>query len=356
MSVILKIDDLSKVYKTKGYVFGEITKNESIKNRYSSRNVEAVKNISLEIEEGEIFGLLGTNGAGKSTILKMICGLIKPTSGKVLLEGEIVGFDSCTAKEKIGALIENPAFFNHLSARKNLQYLADMQGGVSDKRIDDLLDMLGLTGRADDKIMTYSMGMKQKVGIAQAIMHKPKLLILDEPTNGLDPQWIILMREFLIKLAKEYKMTIIISSHILSEMQQLCDRVAILNKGSLMAVKKISDLDKEDNSEITIEIKVDNIEEAGKVLLNLGYEYKVVNGIIKVRTDDKDVGIISKELVLNGISLYGMEIKKKLLEEVFEEYSDNSEASDSAVAEKDIAENIFGDYNKTDNNGDEKNE
>ena len=206
---------------------------------YGSR--PAVKALDLEVERGEIFGFLGPNGAGKTTTIRMVLGLIRPTGGRVEILGRDLRRDRSTVLPLVGALVEAPALYGYLSGRDNLRAFAAILGGVPAERIDELLDLVGLTERQRDRVSSYSMGMKQRLGIAAALLNDPELLVLDEPANGLDPAGIVEMRDLLRSLAGAGK-TVFISSHVLAEVQQICDRVAIINLGELVRVAPVADL------------------------------------------------------------------------------------------------------------------
>jgi ABC-type multidrug transport system ATPase subunit len=207
--------------------------------RYGSR--AAVKNLSLEVERGEILGFLGPNGAGKTTTIRMALGLIRPTSGWVEVMGRDVARHRARVLPRVGALVESPALYLYMSGRDNLRAFASVLGGVEDDRLDEVLELVDLTGRQRDRVGSYSMGMKQRLGVATALLHDPDLLILDEPANGLDPAGIVEMRDLLRRLASEGK-TVFISSHVLGEVQQICDRVAIINHGELVRLAPVADL------------------------------------------------------------------------------------------------------------------
>jgi ABC-2 type transport system ATP-binding protein len=201
----------------------------------------AVKNLNLEIERGEILGFLGPNGAGKTTTIRMALGLIRPTSGWVEVLGRNVAHDGARVLPQVGALVESPALYLYMSGRDNLRAFASVLGGVDRARLDEVLELVDLTDRQRDRVGSYSMGMKQRLGVATALLNDPVLLILDEPANGLDPAGIVEMRDLLRRLAAERK-TIFISSHVLTEVQQICDRVAIINHGELVRLAPVSDL------------------------------------------------------------------------------------------------------------------
>ncbi|BCL80754.1 ABC transporter ATP-binding protein [Ktedonobacteria bacterium brp13] len=201
----------------------------------------AVDNLDFEVRRGDIFGFLGPNGAGKTTTVRMIFGLITPTSGSINILGYAMPTHRAQVLPYVGALIETPALYRHLSGRDNLRAIGYGLGGVSEKRMDAVLDLVGLGTRAKDRVRTYSLGMKQRLAIAIALLHDPKLIILDEPANGLDPAGIVEMRDLMHRLSAEGK-TVLISSHMLNEVQQICTRVAIVNQGKLITVAAVDEL------------------------------------------------------------------------------------------------------------------
>ena len=199
---------------------------------------EIIKGIDLSVEEGEIFGFLGPNGAGKTTTIRMLVGLIAPNEGDISICGYNVQKEKEKALKNVGAVVENPELYKYLSGRENLMQIARIRG-VYKEEIQKLIETVGLKDRIDDKVRKYSLGMKQRLGLAAALIGDPKLLILDEPTNGLDPSGIMDFREVVKKAAKERGMSVFISSHILSEIQTLCDRVAFINDGVIKSVENI---------------------------------------------------------------------------------------------------------------------
>ncbi|MGZ3639863.1 MAG: ABC transporter ATP-binding protein [Ktedonobacterales bacterium] len=219
---------------------GEVVlRTRELTKRYGQRL--AVNNLNLDVHRGEIFGFLGPNGAGKTTTIRMALGLITPTSGKV----EILGHDVVTQRAQIlprvGALIETPALYLYMSGRDNLRAVGSVLGGVPDARIDAVLELVGLQNRQKDRVKTYSLGMKQRLGVAIALLQDPDLLVLDEPANGLDPAGIVEMRDLMRTLAAAGK-TVFISSHVLTEVRQICTRVAILNLGQLVTETTVEEL------------------------------------------------------------------------------------------------------------------
>ncbi len=201
----------------------------------------AVNNLNLEVYRGDIFGFLGPNGAGKTTTIRMVLGLIAPTSGSVELLGQDIATHSAQILPRVGALVETPALYLYMTGRDNLRALSQSLGGVDDARIERVLVQVGLAARQKDRVRTYSLGMKQRLGVAMALMNDPDVLVLDEPANGLDPAGIVEMRELLRSLAAQGK-TIVISSHVLGEVQQLCSRVGIINLGQLVTEARPDDL------------------------------------------------------------------------------------------------------------------
>ncbi|MHB8599130.1 MAG: ABC transporter ATP-binding protein [Ktedonobacteraceae bacterium] len=201
----------------------------------------AVDNLNLAVNRGEIFGFLGPNGAGKTTTIRMALGLITPTGGSIEILGQNVATHGAHILPRVGALVETPALYLYMSGRDNLRAVGSALGGVPDKRIEEVLTMVGLQGRQKDRVRTYSLGMKQRLGVGIALLQDPDLLILDEPANGLDPAGIVEMRDLMHQLAAEGK-TVLISSHLLPEVQQICTRVAIINLGKLVTESTIEDL------------------------------------------------------------------------------------------------------------------
>ena len=201
----------------------------------------AVDNLSLDVRRGEVFGFLGPNGAGKTTTIRMMLGLIAPTGGSVDILGKDITFYRAEILPRVGALVETPALYLYLSGRNNLRAVGSALGGVSRARIDDVLELVGLQNRQKDRVRTYSLGMKQRLGVAMALLQDPDVLVLDEPANGLDPAGIVEMRDLMHRLSAEGK-TVFISSHLLPEVRQICTRVAIINLGKLVTESTVEEL------------------------------------------------------------------------------------------------------------------
>lgn len=279
----------------------------------------AVNNVSFEVYEGEIFGFLGPNGAGKTTTIRMITGLAKPTTGDVYICDKSIKNEFEKAIINVGGIIENPEMYNNFSGMENLKYFAGLYKNVTKERIDEVVKIVGLEDRIHDKIKNYSLGMKQRIGIAQALLHSPKLLILDEPTNGLDPNGIIDMRNFLKKIATEEGIAILVSSHILAEMELMCDTVGIMNMGRLESIKSIDSITKKETGPQTIMVTVSFPNYAGKLIMekfnpeHISIEDKTLTVVI----DPARIPEISVLLVTNGISIYAIHAIKKTLEDIF---------------------------------------
>ncbi|WP_099300676.1 ABC transporter ATP-binding protein [Bacillus sp. Marseille-P3800] len=223
------------------------------------RGKRIVDDISFTVNAGEVFGFLGPNGAGKTSTIRMMVGLSELTSGDLSISGHSIKSSYSEAIKHVGVIIENPEMYNHLSARKNMVHFARMNGEVNHERINELIDLVGLSKVIDRKVKTFSLGMKQRLGIAQALIHRPNLLILDEPTNGLDPEGIILVRTYLRRLAKEERLAVLVSSHLMSEMELMCDRFAIIQEGKMVHEETL--IDTEANKRITYRIRVNHTQE-----------------------------------------------------------------------------------------------
>lgn len=297
-----------------------ILKVEGLKKVIGKRTI--VSDISMELNEGEIFGFLGPNGAGKSTTIKMIVGMSGITEGDVTINGHSVKKDFKNAMRNTGAIVENPDLYKYMSGMDNLKLFARMYENVDENRINEVVKIVDLKRAINDKVKTYSLGMKQRLGIAQALLHNPKLLILDEPTNGLDPAGIKEIRELLRKLSSETGLTVLVSSHILSEMQQMCDRVGIINKGKMVTVKSVEELVNMSHAgeKNVLVIETDNNEKASSILSAMGISAENMGDGIHADIDRKEVPNMVKILVKNNIGIYSID-KKQLqsLEDVFME-------------------------------------
>ena len=220
---------------------------------------DILKNVSLEVQEGDILGFIGPNGAGKTTTIKLILGLQKITSGEVKINGYDIKKDFEKAIEKVGTIVENPDLYMYMSGLDNLKIIARLYKNVDEKRVEEVIKLVGLENRIKDKVSKYSLGMRQRLGIAQAVLHKPNLLVLDEPTNGLDPEGIKQLRDLLTKLAKQEKMAILISSHNLAELESFCNKVSIIQNGEIIETSTLEEARRVDGRMI-YEIELDSTE------------------------------------------------------------------------------------------------
>ena len=235
----------------------------------SFKGKKIIEDISFNVKKGDIFGFLGPNGSGKTTTIRMLVNLIYPDGGHITIDGYDLRRDFKNAINVLGAIVETPKFYPYLSGRKNLELMANLSGNVSKGRVDEVLAEVGLKERSKDKVGTYSLGMKQRLGIANALLNNPKIVILDEPTNGLDPQGMKEIRDLVTNLAMEKNITFFISTHLLHEVEMICNRVAILNKGKIIATGKVKEL-LNINHEI-IEVCTSQGEKSIDILNNLEY-------------------------------------------------------------------------------------
>lgn len=275
-----------------------------------------IKDLNFDVKKGEVFGFLGPNGAGKTTTIRMIVGLTTPTSGDVKVLGRSVLKNRSEVMKDIGAIVENPEFYPFLSGLENLKQFARMQVGISEEDIDRVVKLVGLENRIKEKVGRYSLGMRQRLGLAQALLHKPKILILDEPTNGLDPAGIREIRDYIKKLAREENMSVIVSSHLMSEMELMCDRFGIIKNGQMIRIEDVntvvtaSDIVKHD-------FDVYPIDQAVKFLNEKGVPFKLNNNMLAIDIASKDVPQLVRDLVKADVDIYGVKKEKLSLEDRF---------------------------------------
>jgi ABC-2 type transport system ATP-binding protein len=293
---------------------GLILQAEQLTKKYGRRLV--VDRLSLTVEQGVIFGFLGQNGAGKSTVLRMALGLVRPTSGRVLILGHDMARHSLRALGRVGALVEAPAFYGNFSGFDNLRILAAMSGGAKRNRIEETLELVDLLPRADDPVSTYSHGMRQRLGIAQALLPNPQFIILDEPTDGLDPQGIHEVRLLLLRLRDELGLTILLSSHLLSEVERICNTVAIIDGGRLLYQGPTEYLIGKDK---VVRMTVDPLEEAYQLLVVDPTLTVSRNGSqsLHVKMPNERIPQINASLVEHGIRVMELSVERVTLEEVF---------------------------------------
>lgn len=277
---------------------------------------EIIKDVSFEVYKGEVFGFLGPNGAGKTTTIRMMVGLMNITSGDIHIDGVSIKTDFEKAVRQVGAIVENPEMYKFLTGYQNLKQYARMMPGVTDERLDEVIELVGLTGRIREKVKTYSLGMRQRLGIAQALLHKPKVLILDEPTNGLDPAGIREIRDYLRSLAREEGMAIVVSSHLLSEMELMCDRVGIIQKGELIDIQSIRDFI-QDGGKTLYQLDCEPAKEALNLMLEMEIPHTKNGSVLHVEMERESVPLIIKKLVERDIAVFEIKEVIKTLEDKF---------------------------------------
>ncbi|EJO5348098.1 ABC transporter ATP-binding protein [Clostridium botulinum] len=263
---------------------------------------EIIKDVSFSVKAGEVFGFLGPNGAGKTTTIRMMVGLIAPTKGSIKIMGHDIQKERIKALKNVGCIVENPDMYNDLTGMQNLKYYGDLYGDITKERINEVAELVGLKDRINDKVRKYSLGMKQRLGLGQAILSNPKLLILDEPTNGLDPIGIHEFREIVTNIAKENNSAVFISSHILSEIEQMCDHFAIINEGSIKTIQAVS----EESSNIErLRISTNEIKKIQDVFSKLNFvrNINVEQNSIIVEISPKNFSDIIKEIGKNDINI-----------------------------------------------------
>jgi ABC-2 type transport system ATP-binding protein len=276
--------------------------------------IKAVEDVSFDVYKGDVFGFLGPNGAGKSTTIRGILSLITPTSGEISLFGKSLEANRSFILSKIGCIVEKPDFYHYLSAQKNLEIFARISGSdVSRLRIHEMIDFVGLKGREKDKVGSFSHGMKQRLGIAQALVHDPELIILDEPTTGLDPKGIIDIRNLILQLKNERNKTIVLSSHILSEIELIANRMVILNKGKSVAQGNVTEL--LNKQELVVSFQVDQPEKAIQLIFKKFPEIpcsRSGSDILQITTSHETIPDINRWLLENEINVFGIDPKRQL--------------------------------------------
>ena len=286
---------------------------KNVSKSFGKRKV--IDNISLDVKEGEIYGFLGPNGSGKTTTIKMILRLIDSDLGEI----KVNGFDTKKQFEKamecIGAIVENPDMYRYMSAIDNLKLHARIRN-IEEKRIYEVIEMVGLKGREKDKVGKYSLGMKQRLGLALTLLHKPKVLILDEPTNGLDPAGIKKLRDILKEIAHKEGVAVFVSSHILSEMQLMCDKVAVIDSGKVVKVEEIT---KQEEKIETVEIKVKDVEKAMQIINEKFNDFKAKQdgNSIEITLPTEELPKVVKELAIADTEIKAVIPKEHSLEDIF---------------------------------------
>lgn len=277
-----------------------------------------VSNVNMHVKKGEIYGFLGPNGAGKTTVMKMIMNLIKPTNGEIIICGETITPTSYEILKRMGSIIEYPVFYEKLTARENLELHSEYMGYYNKNAIDTAIDMVQLKNFEGKAVKDFSLGMKQRLGLARAIITKPEILILDEPTNGLDPVGIKEFRNLFQMLSKDYGMTLLISSHILGEIEQIADTIGVIKDGTLIE-EVLMETIRLQNTEY-IELKTDDVKKSAyviKEILNIT-NFKILDDVtVRIYDTSTPQGKISQTLVLNGVLVESITKKDNTLEDYF---------------------------------------
>jgi ABC-2 type transport system ATP-binding protein len=281
------------------------------------KNKKILDSLSLSVNSGEIVGFLGPNGAGKTTTIKMIMGLFSITAGRITVCGYDVVKDFENAMQNVGGIVENPDLYKRLTGRQNLEYFASMYRNVNKESIDDLVKLVKMSGRINDKVKTYSLGMCQRIGIAQALLHNPRLLVLDEPTNGLDPIGIKELRDLMKYLAKEADVGVFISSHLLSEMELMCDRIYIIDNGSMVGEKSIEQVETSDDDIYSYTFITTDNDATLAYFKELETNCEKENGGVNIVMKRSEIPAIIKTLIQKGIDIYAVNQKVRTLEQDF---------------------------------------
>lgn len=281
------------------------------------RGRKLIDRVSFEVYQGDICGFLGPNGAGKTTMIRLLTGLISPTAGELRVNGIDVHQHRSKALLELGAIVESPIFFPYMTGRKNLLNLArlhpNLPAGERKRRVEKVLQTVGLTEAADQKVKTYSLGMKQRLGIAQALLGNPKGVILDEPANGLDPMGMRELRELIIRLRDQQGLTFFISSHLLDELEQMCNRLVVIQKGRLIWQGKMEELSRSD-------VWLYTVRQADRALADLSGKVtvkKLSPTKLEIQVGEEEIGEINKLLMQHNVQVLGIEKKQKKLEDIF---------------------------------------
>lgn len=283
-----------------------------------------IDQLNLSLYPGQITGFLGPNGAGKTTTIRMMAGLMKPTTGDVMIDGLSLRSNFEVGISKMGAIVENPELYKFMSGYKNLVHFARMHKNVTKERIDEVIRQVGMENRIHEKVSTYSLGMRQRLGLAQALLNKPKFLILDEPTNGLDPAGIREFRTYLRKIAAEDGVSVLVSSHLLSEIELMCDRIAVIQNGKLVAIREVNAVE-----ESQYYIEVQPVDTARNMLSDKGIVVENYQNGLLINVEQSVIPTIVEQLVQQNIAIYGVSHHRKTLEEQFLEMTGGGQIVES---------------------------
>lgn len=283
-----------------------------------------IKNLNLDLYKGQITGFLGPNGAGKTTTIRMMVGLMRPTEGEILIEGQSIQSNFEDSIQKVGVIVENPEMYKYMTGYKNLLHFSRMHKGISKKRIDEVIQQVGMQNRINEKVSSYSLGMRQRLGLAQALLHDPKFLILDEPTNGLDPAGIREFRMYLQKVARENDVAVFVSSHLLSEIELLCDRIAVIQNGELIDIKNVNELHVS-----RYYIHAEPSELALEVLSGAGFPITAHDKGYLIDTESQHIPGAVNMLVSAGAKIYAVQPHRATLEDQFLEMTGGGQIAET---------------------------
>lgn len=277
-----------------------------------------IDDVTFDVNAGEVFGFLGPNGAGKTTTIRMLFGLISITEGEIFINGHSVKNDYEKAIAKVGGIVENPEMYKYLTGYQNLAQYARTYSGITKERIDEVIELVGLDKRVHDKVKTYSFGMRQRLGLAQALLHKPSLIVLDEPTNGLDPAGIHELRNYLRTLAEKENIAVFVSSHLLTEMEMMCDRIGIIQNGKLIDIQNVNEFLAKDNA-VSFTFTVDKVSKAKECLDKMfqGEEVIIKEKGIEITIESDQVPDVIIAFVEQGIRVFDIDKATKTLEDKF---------------------------------------
>lgn len=297
---------------------------DHISKRFAS--LQAVSDLSLTVEEGNIYGFIGPNGAGKTTSIRMMLGLIETSAGTARIFGHDIHREFKAAIQNVGALVEGPAFYPYMTGRRNLRLFGRLSGGTSEKRLQEILEMVGLGRRGNDKVKGYSQGMRQRLGIGLALLHQPRLLILDEPTNGLDPQGMREVRNLIRRIRDDFGMTIFLSSHLLGELELICDRIGIIYRGKILQEGRMDDLIGCGADVLVIQVPEAEDKRCQDFLKEkFGLTAKIARrGWLESMRGDCEIFPINKTLLENGFTVSSIATRHRSLEEYFVELTGDS--------------------------------
>lgn len=283
-----------------------------------------IDSVNLALYPGAITGFLGPNGAGKTTTIRMMVGLMKRTEGDVVIEGVSLSDDFEEGLSKVGVIVENPEMYKFMSGYKNLVHFARMHKGVTKERINEVINQVGMQNRIHEKVGTYSLGMRQRLGLAQALLHRPKFLILDEPTNGLDPAGIREFRQYLRKIADTEGVSVFVSSHMLSEIELMCDRIAVIQNGKLIDIREMSE-----TKESFYYIEASPVDKAKQMLVESGFTVEAFNNGLLINAEHQQIPELVQSFIAKGLQVFAIQPHRKTLEDEFLEMTGGGQIAES---------------------------